>query len=178
LTPNVSESTTPNGSAQVRETVLLAAFAGRGEAVDPHPRVGAGAHRERCLDEWRSVADLAGERSHPGGDALGRLQACVEGVALEDLLRAVPEHLVVGSSPTQLSTQPVGVLRCFGHGYRHGTPGQASESFARRPNRSVCGADKLATAIRKAGYDVGRDHVARLMGIDRIEGIGGASTPR
>ena len=39
-----------------------------------------------------------------------------------------------------------------------------------RANRSLYGADKLATAMRKAGYDVGRDQVARLMGILGIEG--------
>lgn len=40
-----------------------------------------------------------------------------------------------------------------------------------RANRSVYGADKLATAVRKAGYDVGRDQVARLMRILGIEGV-------
>jgi putative transposase len=40
-----------------------------------------------------------------------------------------------------------------------------------RANRSVYGADKLATALRKAGHDVGRDQVARLMGILGIEGV-------
>lgn len=40
-----------------------------------------------------------------------------------------------------------------------------------RANRSVYGADKLATAMRRAGYDVGRDQVARLMGIVGIEGV-------
>lgn len=40
-----------------------------------------------------------------------------------------------------------------------------------RANRSVYGADKLATAMRKAGHDVGRDHVGRLMGIVGIEGV-------
>jgi putative transposase len=40
-----------------------------------------------------------------------------------------------------------------------------------RANRSVYGADKLATAMRKAGYDVGRDQVARLMSIVGIEGV-------
>lgn len=40
-----------------------------------------------------------------------------------------------------------------------------------RANRSVYGADKLATAMRKAGYDVGRDQVARLMRIVGIEGV-------
>jgi transposase InsO family protein len=40
-----------------------------------------------------------------------------------------------------------------------------------RANRSVYGADKLATAMRKAGYDVGRDQVARLMHILGIEGV-------
>ena len=34
-----------------------------------------------------------------------------------------------------------------------------------RAHRSLYGADKLATAMRKAGYDVGRDQVARLMKI-------------
>lgn len=38
-------------------------------------------------------------------------------------------------------------------------------------NRSLYGADKLATAMRKAGHDVGRDQVARLMGIVGIEGV-------
>jgi putative transposase len=37
-------------------------------------------------------------------------------------------------------------------------------------NRSLYGADKLATAMRKAGHDVGRDQVARLMGVVGIEG--------
>jgi putative transposase len=40
-----------------------------------------------------------------------------------------------------------------------------------RANRSVYGADKLATAMRNAGYDVGRDQVARLMKILGIEGV-------
>jgi transposase InsO family protein len=40
-----------------------------------------------------------------------------------------------------------------------------------RVNRSLYGADKLATAMRKAGYDVGRDQVARLMRIVGIEGV-------
>ena len=40
-----------------------------------------------------------------------------------------------------------------------------------RANRSVYGADKLATAMRKAGHDVGRDQVARLMKILGIEGV-------
>jgi putative transposase len=40
-----------------------------------------------------------------------------------------------------------------------------------RANRGVYGADKLATAMRKAGYDVGRDQVARLMRIAGIEGV-------
>lgn len=40
-----------------------------------------------------------------------------------------------------------------------------------RANRSVYGADKLATAMRKAGHDVGRDQVARLMGIVGIAGV-------
>lgn len=40
-----------------------------------------------------------------------------------------------------------------------------------RANRSLYGADKLATAMRKAGYDVGRDQVARLMRIVGIEGV-------
>ena len=40
-----------------------------------------------------------------------------------------------------------------------------------RANRSLYGADKLATAMRKAGYDVGRDQVARLMKILAIEGV-------
>ena len=39
-----------------------------------------------------------------------------------------------------------------------------------RSNRSLYGADKLATAMRKAGYHVGRDQVARLMGIGRDRG--------
>jgi putative transposase len=40
-----------------------------------------------------------------------------------------------------------------------------------RANRSLYGADKLATAMRNAGYAVGRDHVARLMRILGIEGV-------
>ena len=40
-----------------------------------------------------------------------------------------------------------------------------------RANRSLYGADKLATAMRKAGYDVGRDQVARLVRILGIEGV-------
>jgi putative transposase len=40
-----------------------------------------------------------------------------------------------------------------------------------RANRSVYGADKLATAMRKAGHDVGRDQVARLMAIVGIQGV-------
>jgi putative transposase len=40
-----------------------------------------------------------------------------------------------------------------------------------RANRSLYGADKLATAMRKAGYNVGRDQVARLMAIVGIEGV-------
>ena len=40
-----------------------------------------------------------------------------------------------------------------------------------RANRSLYGADKLAIAMRKAGHDVGRDHVARLMKILGIEGV-------
>lgn len=39
-----------------------------------------------------------------------------------------------------------------------------------RANRSLYGADKLATAMRKAGHDVGRDQAARLMRIVGIEG--------
>jgi putative transposase len=39
-----------------------------------------------------------------------------------------------------------------------------------RVNRSLYGADKLATAMRKAGHDIGRDQVARLMKIVGIEG--------
>ncbi len=38
-------------------------------------------------------------------------------------------------------------------------------------NRSLYGADKLATAMRKAGHDVGRDQVARLMRILGIAGV-------
>ncbi len=33
-----------------------------------------------------------------------------------------------------------------------------------RANRSLYGADKLATAMGKAGHDVGRDQAGRLMG--------------
>lgn len=40
-----------------------------------------------------------------------------------------------------------------------------------KTNRSLYGADKLATAMRKAGRDLGRDQVARLMGIIGIEGV-------
>ena len=40
-----------------------------------------------------------------------------------------------------------------------------------RANRSLYGADKLATALRKTGHDIGRDRTARLM---RIVGIKGA----
>ena len=40
-----------------------------------------------------------------------------------------------------------------------------------RAHRSLYGADKLATAMGKAGYDVGRDQVARLMKIVGIEGV-------
>jgi transposase InsO family protein len=40
-----------------------------------------------------------------------------------------------------------------------------------RAHRSLYGADKLATAMRRAGYDVGRDQVARLMKIVGIEGM-------
>ena len=40
-----------------------------------------------------------------------------------------------------------------------------------RANRSLYGADKLATAMRKAGHDVGRDQVARLMRILGIQGV-------
>ncbi len=40
-----------------------------------------------------------------------------------------------------------------------------------RANRSLYGADKLAVAMRKAGHQVGRDQVARLMKILGIEGI-------
>ena len=39
-----------------------------------------------------------------------------------------------------------------------------------RANRSLYGADKLATAMRKKGHDVGRDQVARLMKILGITG--------
>jgi putative transposase len=39
-----------------------------------------------------------------------------------------------------------------------------------RANRSVYGADKCWTAMRRAGHDIGRDQVARLMGILGIEG--------
>jgi putative transposase len=40
-----------------------------------------------------------------------------------------------------------------------------------RANRSVYGAEKLWVAMRRAGHDVGRDQVARLMGIVGIEGV-------
>lgn len=40
-----------------------------------------------------------------------------------------------------------------------------------RVNRSLYGADKLATAMVKAGHRVGRDQVGRLMGIVGIEGV-------
>jgi transposase InsO family protein len=40
-----------------------------------------------------------------------------------------------------------------------------------RANRSLYGADKLATAMRKAGHKIGRDQVARLMRILGIEGV-------
>jgi len=40
-----------------------------------------------------------------------------------------------------------------------------------RANRSLYGADKLATAMGTAGHDVGRDQVARLMKILGIEGV-------
>ena len=40
-----------------------------------------------------------------------------------------------------------------------------------RANRSLYGADKLTTAMHNAGHQVGRDHIARLMGIVGIEGI-------
>ncbi len=40
-----------------------------------------------------------------------------------------------------------------------------------RANRSLYGGDKLATAMRNAGFDVGRDQVARLMRILGIEGV-------
>ena len=40
-----------------------------------------------------------------------------------------------------------------------------------RANRSVYGADKLATAMGNAGHDIGRDHVGRLMKILGIEGV-------
>jgi len=40
-----------------------------------------------------------------------------------------------------------------------------------RANRSLYGADKLATAMGNAGYIVGRDQVARLMKIVGIEGV-------
>jgi transposase InsO family protein len=36
---------------------------------------------------------------------------------------------------------------------------------------SLSGADKLATALRTAGHDVGRDQAARLMRIVGIEGV-------
>jgi transposase InsO family protein len=39
-----------------------------------------------------------------------------------------------------------------------------------RAHRSLYGADKLATAMRKAGHHIGRDQVARLMKIVGIEG--------
>lgn len=40
-----------------------------------------------------------------------------------------------------------------------------------RANRSVYGAGKLATAMRRAGHDLGRDQVARLMGIVGVQGV-------
>jgi putative transposase len=40
-----------------------------------------------------------------------------------------------------------------------------------RANRSLYGADKLATAMRNAGHHVGRDQVDRLMKIVGIEGV-------
>jgi putative transposase len=40
-----------------------------------------------------------------------------------------------------------------------------------RANRGVYGADKLTVAMRRAGHDVGRDQVARLMRIVGIEGV-------
>ena len=40
-----------------------------------------------------------------------------------------------------------------------------------RANRSLYGAEKLTTAMHNAGHQVGRDHIARLMGIVGIEGI-------
>ncbi|HSS08756.1 MAG TPA: IS3 family transposase [Acidimicrobiales bacterium] len=40
-----------------------------------------------------------------------------------------------------------------------------------RANRSVYGADKLATAMVNAGHNVGRDQVARMMGIVGIQGV-------
>ena len=40
-----------------------------------------------------------------------------------------------------------------------------------RANRSLYGADKLATAMRTAGHNVGGDQVARLMKILSIEGV-------
>jgi len=40
-----------------------------------------------------------------------------------------------------------------------------------RANRGVYGADKLATAMRRAGWSIGRDQVARLMRIVGIEGV-------
>lgn len=40
-----------------------------------------------------------------------------------------------------------------------------------RANRSLYGADKLACAMRKAGHEVGRDQVARLMRILGIQGV-------
>ena len=40
-----------------------------------------------------------------------------------------------------------------------------------RANRCVYGAEKLWVAMRRAGHDVGRDQVARLMGIAGIAGV-------
>jgi putative transposase len=40
-----------------------------------------------------------------------------------------------------------------------------------RANRSVYGIEKLAAAARRAGLDVGRDHVARLMAVVGICGV-------
>jgi len=40
-----------------------------------------------------------------------------------------------------------------------------------RANRSLYGADKLATAMGKAGYQLGRDQVGRLMRIVGIQGV-------
>ncbi len=40
-----------------------------------------------------------------------------------------------------------------------------------RANRSLYGAEKLWTAAQKAGVEVGRDQVARLMGVLGIEGV-------